>query len=169
MNFLSNQQPVTGGSSFLSNIKMGGGMPSPYIIGGILMSILFIVIAVFYFYKDVSSQENSTYRPNGEFVPDENKNAELLFFYADWCPHCKSAKPIWEELKAEYKNKIVNGYTIIFSEINCSEENAEVEKMMNKYNIEGYPTIKLLKDGQIIEYDAKPDKDSLKQFLNTVL
>jgi len=169
MSFLSNQQQAAGAPSFLSGIKMGSGMPSPYIIGGILISILFIVIAVFYFYKDVSSQENSTYKPNGEFGSNENKTAELLFFYADWCPHCKSAKPIWEELKAEYKNKIVNGYTIIFSEINCSEENAEVEKMMNKYNIEGYPTIKLLKDGQVIEYDAKPDKDSLNQFLNTVL
>lgn len=169
MSFLSNQQQAAGAPSFFSSIKMGGGMPSPYIIGGILMAIFFIVIAVFYFYKDVSSQENSTYKPNGEFGPNENKNAELLFFYADWCPHCKSAKPIWEELKAEYKNKVINGYTIIFSEINCSEENAEVEKMMNKYNIEGYPTIKLLKDGQVIEYDAKPDKNSLNQFLNTVL
>jgi hypothetical protein len=41
--------------------------------------------------------------------------------------------------------------------------------MTNKYNIEGFPTIKLLKDGQIIEYDAKPAKDTLKEFLNTVL
>jgi hypothetical protein len=41
--------------------------------------------------------------------------------------------------------------------------------MMNQYNIEGFPTIKLLKDGQIIEYDAKPTKETLVQFLNTVL
>ena len=41
--------------------------------------------------------------------------------------------------------------------------------LMDKYNIEGYPTIKLLKDGQVIEYDAKPSKDTLNQFLNTVL
>jgi hypothetical protein len=44
-----------------------------------------------------------------------------------------------------------------------------VEQMMDKYKIEGYPTIKLLKDGQVIEYDAKPSKDTLTQFLNTVL
>ena len=44
-----------------------------------------------------------------------------------------------------------------------------VNKMMNKYNVEGYPTIKLLKDGQVIEYDAKPSKETLTQFLNTVL
>ena len=62
-----------------------------------------------------------------------------------------------------------NGYKVIFTEVNCSEETAEVDKMMNQYNVEGYPTIKLLKDGQIIEYDAKPSKDTLTKFLNTVL
>ena len=41
--------------------------------------------------------------------------------------------------------------------------------MINKYKIEGYPTIKLLKDGNVIEYDAKPNKATLEQFLNTVL
>jgi hypothetical protein len=41
--------------------------------------------------------------------------------------------------------------------------------MMNKYNVEGYPTIKLIKDGQVIEYDAKPSKETLTKFLNTVL
>jgi len=40
---------------------------------------------------------------------------------------------------------------------------------MNKYNVEGYPTIKLIKDGQVIEYDAKPDKPTLVQFFNTVI
>lgn len=74
-----------------------------------------------------------------------------------------------EEVKSEYENKTVNGYRIIFTEINCTNESEEVEKLMNKYKIEGYPTIKLLKDGQIIEYDAKPSKDTLIQFLNNVL
>ena len=95
--------------------------------------------------------------------------AELMFFYTDWCPHCKTAKPDWAEVKAEYENKTINGYHIIFTEINCTTESDEVEKLMNKYKIEGYPTIKLLKDGQIIEYDAKPSKDTIIQFLNTVL
>jgi hypothetical protein len=95
--------------------------------------------------------------------------AELLLFYVNWCPHCKTAKPIWNELKTEYENKTINGYKVIFTEIDCTTETAEIEQMVNKYNIEGYPTIKLLKDGQVIEYDAKPSKATLEQFLNTVL
>ena len=115
---------------------------------------------------------NAKYHPNSEQVPIGSGNgniAELLFFYTDWCPHCKTAKPIWNDLKSEYQDKTINGYKVIFTDINCSEETAEVDKMMNQYGIEGYPTIKLLKDGQIIEYDAKPSKETLTQFLNTVL
>jgi thiol-disulfide isomerase/thioredoxin len=105
---------------------------------------------------------------NGEDGGTTNE-AELMFFYTDWCPHCKTAKPDWAEVKAEYENKTINGYHIIFTEVNCTTESDEVEKLMNKYKIEGYPTIKLLKDGQVIEYDAKPSKDTIIQFLNTVL
>ena len=98
-----------------------------------------------------------------------NKTAEIMLFSVDWCPHCKTAKPVWDELKTEYQNKTINGYSILFTEINCTTETAEIEKLIAKYKIEGYPTIKLLKDGQIIEYDAKPTKDTLVQFLNTAL
>jgi thiol-disulfide isomerase/thioredoxin len=127
---------------------------------------------VYYFYVVPHAKTPQQYKPNSEHVElgaTDEKSAELLFFYADWCPHCKTAKPIWEELKSEYKNKTINGYHVIFTDVNCSEETAEVERMMNQYSVEGYPTIKLLKDGQIIEYDAKPSRDTLVQFLNTVL
>jgi thiol-disulfide isomerase/thioredoxin len=127
---------------------------------------------VYYFYVVPHAKSPQQYKPNSEHVElgeTDDKSAELLFFYADWCPHCKTAKPIWEELKSEYKNKTINGYHVVFTDVNCSEETAEVERMMNQYSIEGYPTIKLLKDGQIIEYDAKPSRDTLVQFLNTVL
>ena len=98
-----------------------------------------------------------------------SKQAELLMFYADWCPHCKTAKPIWNEVAEEYQNKTINGYKVIFTDINCTNETDEVEKMMNQYKVEGFPTIKMIKDGQVIEYDAKPTKETLVEFLNTVL
>jgi thiol-disulfide isomerase/thioredoxin len=158
-------------SSFFSKIKYAGGNMSSSLFIGIGALVLFSLIAFLYYYYYILPETNTKYKPNSEQIPaGGNSNvAELLFFYADWCPHCKTAKPIWNDLKAEYENKTINGYRIIFTDINCSEETAEVDKMMNKYNVEGYPTIKLLKDGQVIEYDAKPSKDTLTQFLNTVV
>ena len=132
--------------------------------------ILALVVGSYVYINYVKSENAEVYSINQE---DNNrktqKEAELLLFYVDWCPHCKTAKPEWEELKAEYQHSTINGYKVIFTEVNCTEETPEVENMINKYKIEGYPTVKLLKDGQIIEYDAKPTKATMSEFLNTVL
>jgi thiol-disulfide isomerase/thioredoxin len=138
----------------------------------IVAFLLFAILGGLYYYYYIYPNSQMKYKPNNEKISlqsEGNQTAELLFFYANWCPHCKTAKPIWDDLKTEYENKTINGYKIIFTEIDCSEETTEVDKMMNQYNVEGYPTIKLLKDGQVIEYDAKPSKATLEQFLNTVL
>ncbi len=173
INFNSNSLPPLGGesTSIFSRVMSAGSALNTntmLIIGAI---VLFAALAIFYYFYYVAPASSSKYRPNSEQVPagGTSNTAELMFFYADWCPHCKAAKPIWNDLKAEYENKTINGYKVIFTEVDCSEETSEVEKLMNQYNVEGYPTIKLIKDGQVIEYDAKPSKETLTKFLNTVL
>ena len=131
----------------------------------LLSLIILVVMALIFLYLASGSMEAFEDKPYGE----TNSRGTFTLYYADWCPHCKTAKPIWNDLKTQYQNKTINGYQVLFTEINCTTENAETEQMMNKYNIEGFPTIKLIKDGQIIEYDAKPTKDTLNEFLNTVL
>jgi thiol-disulfide isomerase/thioredoxin len=138
---------------------------------GFIAVIAIIIILYYYVFKPVS-EKTVTYSANAEhdtYSSQNGKDAEIMLFYVDWCPHCKTAKPAWNDVKSEYENKTINGYKVIFTEVNCTEETAEVEHLMNKYNIEGFPTIKLLKDGQVVEYDAKPTKETLTQFLNTVL
>ena len=125
--------------------------------------VVFIIIGLIYYFYSKKTVFNSKTNNSSD------KQAELMLFYVDWCPHCKTAKPVWEELKSEYQNKTINGYHVLFTEINCTNETAEIEKLISKFSIEGYPTIKLLKDGQVIEYNAKPTKDTLIQFLNTAL
>jgi thiol-disulfide isomerase/thioredoxin len=137
--------------------------------------VLFIIIAIVFYNKFISPKLNSsaTYPENGASSSSSQVNgqgeAELLFFYTTWCPHCKTAKPVWEELKAEYENKPIKGTKVIFTDVDCTNENAEVENLMNKFKVEGFPTIKLIHNGQVIEYDAKPSKETLVEFLNTVL
>jgi thiol-disulfide isomerase/thioredoxin len=135
------------------------------------VAVLLSIVAYYIYNKKVSSLSKPSYHTNSELnsKDGDGKEAELLFFYATWCPHCKTAKPIWNEFVKEHDGKIVNGYKLIFTEVDCTKENPDVEKMMNTYKIEGFPTIKLLKDEQIIEFDAKPTKSSLEQFINSVL
>ena len=162
MNFFNNL--VGGGSSngYMSHISK---MNKTTLVVITCVGAVVIAALVYYFY--IMPKSKPTYSAVEGFSKD--KSAELLFFYADWCPHCKTAKPDWAEIVSKYENKTINGYTVVFTEINCTTETEEISQMMNKYKIEGFPTLKLLKDGQISEYDAKPTKDTLDEFLNTVL
>ena len=99
--------------------------------------------------------------------PTDDSAAQLLFFTVDWCPHCKVAKPEWDNLVAEYDGKLINGRQVVFTNYNCTTETEETKKLISQYGIDGYPTIKLIKDGQVINFDAKPTKDSLATFLKS--
>ena len=134
----------------------------------ILVAVLvFIGLAYYVYVYHISPKLNPAYVPNNEFVQEDgaSETAELYLFYTEWCPHCKKAKPIWQKLKEEYDQKQVNGITVYFREVDCDKD----EETAEKFGIEGYPTIKLIKGNQIIEYDAKPDYETLVEFLNTSL
>ena len=131
------------------------------------VSIIFIIIAVYTYRTYIAP--NSNYVANKEFVnsgPRDNvDSADLYFFYTDWCPHCKTAKPEWNKLQTDIGSDKVNGKTIHFIAVDCEKDPETAEK----YKVEGYPTIKLVVGNQVIEYDAKPELETLKQFLNVSL
>jgi thiol-disulfide isomerase/thioredoxin len=167
--------PVSSGGL---NVLKTGGQPSLlnrlgeyWKIAGLVVFAIILIVLAYYTYKQYTDGKTA-FHANRENIPEDqnsNKTATLMLFYVDWCPHCKTAKPEWELLKTEYDGKTINGYTINFMEYNCTNESAEISQLMDKYSIEGYPTIKLVKDNQIIEYDAKPTKSTMEQFINTVL
>ena len=142
--------------------------------------LLFLFVAVFVYNKYVAGVLSPNYIANREFPVDmtegesgdgegtsENSGSdvEIIIFTVEWCPHSKKAMPIWEELKEKYNGKQFNGHKLTFVEVN-GEENPG---MADKYKVEGYPTIKMLKDNQVIEYDAKPSVEHLTEFLNSTL
>lgn len=139
----------------------------------IILTIVLLIAAIVFVYKNyLVPKMNPAYAPNKEFITEDEdeKEAEMIIFTVDWCPYCKKAMPIWNNFKKQYEGKKINGYTLYFSTINCTDENdSKVKDMLNKYNIDGYPTIKLVKDGDVISYDAKVNDDTLQKFVQTVL
>ena len=91
--------------------------------------------------------------------------AELYLFKTDWCPHCKRALPIFESVKNKYNETLVNGHRVIFRVVDCDTDAATADK----FKVEGYPTIKLVKGSEVIEFDAKPEEATIIQFMNTVI
>ena len=152
----------TASSSLAKNYKF---------IGILLIAALFILAAYYVFKNFVKPKLNPNYVENREFSPTAQGEgeaegvADLYMFKVDWCPHCKKALPVWEGLAEEYQGKNINGYKMNFILVDGEAD----PETADKYNVKGYPTIKLVKDNQIIEYDAKPDHDTILQFLNSTL
>jgi len=152
-------------SSYINNNKI--------IIICVLIFIIIVSIAM-YIYINSSPKLTELYKPNEEKVPiwakpSTNNEVELLFFFATWCPYCRTAKPEWEKVKEEYKNKKINNYKILFVEVDCTQPDAKTNSMMDTYNVEGFPTVKLFKNGEIITFDAKVTSSHLIEFLNSAV
>ena len=137
----------------------------------LIVAIFFLIVAIYLYNKYVTPMVDNKFIPNNEFQQKSDdsdsdiQNVELYIFTVNWCPHSKKAIPIWEQLKSEYSNKTFNNYNINFIQVD-GEENPS---LADKYKVEGYPTIKMVKGNQIIEYDAKPSLEHLKEFLNSTL
>lgn len=128
--------------------------------------VVFLIASLFIYRRYISSDLNKTYVTNNEFTNDGAiESADIYFFYTTWCPHCKTAKPIWEDFKKQIGDNTVNGIKLNFFEVDCDKDTATSDK----FKVKGFPTIKLLKGNQIIEYDAKPNVATLIEFVNTSL
>lgn len=124
--------------------------------------LVLIALAIFGFYKYTQKPK---YIDNKEFDTDDNspdaKAIDVYYFYVDWCPHCKKSRPAWNELKSAMPS--VNGRPIHYHEVNCDENPQEADK----FDVTSYPTIKMVNNKQVVEYDAKPELTTLKQFVRT--
>ena len=129
--------------------------------------LLFLGISVYVYYTYVLPKIDKKYVDNKEYVEkDESKKvADIYYFYTTWCPYCKKARPEWDAFKDEYKDKTVKGWKINFIEIDCEEQ----DEVASKFGVNEYPTIKLIRNDQIIEYDAKPKAETLMEFINKML
>ena len=139
------------------------GTKNTYAIAGIFLFAGLLCYLVYRMYNGYV--KNSVKYETPQQGGGTSNIAEVMYFYTNWCPHCKNAKPEWDKFKTIYEGKTVKNMIIKCLEINCDVD----ESTADKYKVEAYPTIKLLKDGTVYDYDAKPNVDTLGQFLNSVL
>jgi len=84
----------------------------------------------------------------------------LVKFYAPWCGHCKRLAPIYEELATYYEKE---SDKIIIAELNADEE----KDIAKKYDIKGFPTIKLFtaKTTTPIDYNNDRTIEAFSDFI----
>jgi thiol-disulfide isomerase/thioredoxin len=129
------------------------------VIAFIVSTIIFYQAAKFFF------KRKKVVEKYGNAI--ENK---VLMFHVDWCPHCKKALPEWNLFKSEYNNKTIDSKKISvvdYDLTNSSDPNNK--KLIEKYNIEGYPTVIFDKGGEFVELEVKVTKDNLVDFVKSNL
>tara|TARA_B110000208_G_scaffold180113_1_gene229526 strand:- start:49 stop:504 length:456 start_codon:yes stop_codon:yes gene_type:complete len=71
------------------------------------------------------------------------KGNVMVAFVATWCGHCQNLKPIWKKMVKMMKKKGINGViALVYSDF---REQIDINTDCN-----GYPTIRLYKDGKIV-------------------
>lgn len=140
----------------------------PMFIMGFVIVFLGIVAYTAYD-KHAKKLDNKKFEDVANSNPSGN-DVTIYFFFANWCPHCKIAKPEWAAFKDDYHQKLINGRRIECVEIDCSDDSVgSVKTAIEKYEVNSFPTIKATiidTDGKqtIVDYDAKVKKDSLEKF-----
>ena len=96
----------------------------------------------------------------GDLTPTGDEKAVIALFAADWCPHCQTYKPTWQEIKS--KADASGNKQVRFETVDCTEKNPH----SGKYDIEGYPTVvAILPDGSSKHITQR---NSLEEILGSV-
>lgn len=85
---------------------------------------------------------------------------KFIMYYADWCPHCKTIKPEFQDFS---KSGVVsvNGRNVMVGMV----EESQKDKMAGK-PVKGFPTFLFeTAEGQTIEYNGPRTRDSWMDFL----
>lgn len=85
-------------------------------------------------------------------------DATFTMFGVDWCPHCVSAKPLFESIGS---TTTIGGKTVSLRVVNPEKDRASA----SGYEIDGYPTFYFEKDEQRQKYQGPRTKDGFLQFL----
>ena len=137
-----------------------------------LFLILLISVGVYVYTENITNVKYNTNKANVPNGSGSGGDVRIMFFSVDWCPYCTKAKTPWNDFKIGHHQKIIRSRRIICQEYNATENNPgykEAKNLIDKYEVKGYPTIIMLKDGEKIEFDAKVTTYSLEKFIDDMV
>jgi len=89
-----------------------------------------------------------------EIVP--NEDFIIVEFYAPWCGHCKKLEPEWELAATDLAP---DGIKL------AKVDATEAAELAQKYDVTGYPTIKMFRKGSVFDYNGGRERHSIVSYL----
>ncbi|KAJ8376556.1 hypothetical protein SKAU_G00071360 [Synaphobranchus kaupii] len=86
------------------------------------------------------------------FIGD--KDTVLVEFYAPWCGHCKQFAPVYENIAETLKD---NDPPIPVAKVDATKSSA----LGSRFDVSGYPTIKIIKKGEPLDYDGSRTEEAI--------
>ena len=105
--------------------------------------------------KNINDFNNYYDRNNG------TDKLQIVAFLANWCGFCEQFKPEWQKFKNMAKNKLINGVIAT-----ASDKSMGSLKCNNQIN--GFPTIRIFKNGKHIDYNGERDSKHLTDYIKNL-
>ena len=137
-------------------------MNNMLIIGGIILLLIAIIVIPTVVVKTQEGFEMD--EPNLKPKDDE---IVVALFWADWCPHCVSFKPVFEKVASDLNNKTSkkSSKKLRFEKVDC----VALAPLAKKYGVQGYPTIKIISgDNDMDEYEGSREEHEFAKYLMTL-
>jgi len=123
----------------------------------VIFTVLALLVGLGYVYTTYSAESFQNSTPLDK--------ARLSICYADWCGHCKEAKPSFEEISKNGEVSIANGTVVTVRMLNADDPKNESE--LTRLKVAGYPTLILeTTDGKRIEFKGERTTQAYLDFLN---
>jgi thiol-disulfide isomerase/thioredoxin len=84
--------------------------------------------------------------------------ATITYYYLPTCGWCTKFTPTWDKFAEEAKAK---GLNVRVNKVNGNEASEEV----NKYNINGFPHVQLVKGDKVVPFNGERTVESLMTFV----
>ncbi len=123
----------------------------------LVLALVLVGLLVYKLWKPVFRAPKAEVKPN---------QANLYFFYTNWCGFSQKAMPEWEKLEEKLESDGYFGKTRVTPvKVDCEAD----QKKCTLYGINGYPTVVLESKSGLTDYTKRVTTSGLLDFLRQSL